>query len=361
MRLRIPLVGVVSCLGCAPQFPEPERGDVVYEVEHTLSSGPNVRLGAFPWQLGEEIVFGDEFFSAPLDASPFRFEVPSFDGPWDSVGDLDPVTGPAVMLFVAAYEDLDDSGRFDVGEPLRAASPNSLLQVEAGSWFTFELPDGIVDPSSMTLGTPSNGTTLEPIAAPVGFPFGGTLHASMPPSKALPTPPANRVSTIALAENEIGEALPGRPVDAPIQKGAWALDLPAEPAPPFVAARAHPNGAFGAVAIEAVVAYIDDGDGMFTPDFTGGLPSFDPMGMPSSDFVVGQACYRGHAVFAVYRPVPTNFDDLLVTWALGGMTGWSLVTGLDADEPVPVPVPVEDFGALELVSGDCALQSKEER
>ncbi len=355
MRLSVAPLSALAMIACAPEFAEQRTGDVTYTVEHSLTPSDGLRIGAFPWTLDSSPQFGPEYVSAPLDANPLGFEVASYDGEYGSIGDLTAVTGPGVLFFLAVYDDLDGSERHEDGEPIVAVSPNSLLQVESGVWYTVDLPDGIVATDTMTFGDPVNGVVLYEFAEPVGFPIGGTFHASMPPNAEIPLP-ATYVASMSLGEQELGKPLPGRPVDEPtnLADGTWAVEFLADPGDLFRAARTFPVPGVGTLGVEAIVAYFDTGDQTFTPHF--GELAFHPNGMPVEDLVLGQGCYDGSAVFAVYLPVPTNLPDALVVWGGGGHTGWMLVTGLDGEELAMDPVPPEEFGALELVSGDCALQ-----
>jgi len=358
------LPSLLATLACVPELPTSEPTPVDVVVDHDLQATETTRLGAWQVDLADMSKVA-ELHSAPLDDSGASFEVPWPDHEHDlDMGALNALSGHSVLLFVAAYDDEDDSGSHDPGEPVLGLSQTALIRVQEGAWYTLDFGPTL-DP---VFGETDDGIVLMDFTSPAGLSLGGGFDETMPPNEAVPLPPADMVSVLSPIEPEAYKAyieaghpspppLPGRPAEAAadLQDARWSLDLPAEPGPAFFGAHLMPLAGLGTVAIEAPVAFLDNGDQTFVPDFSGAPPVFDQTGTPERDLLLGQICVDESQVVALYVATPGTWDESLALWALfGGQTGWHPVIGLDRESPSPEVLSPKEARQLDFTTLSCA-------
>lgn len=360
-RILLP-ASLALAVGCVPELPASEDLPAEVVLDHDFEASDTTRVGA--WQVDlNDMSFVAERHSEALPAPGDVVTVPFMPADYDlSMGSLGALTGDSVLLFLAVYDDQDDSGSHDVGEPVLGLSQTALIRVHEGAWYTLDFGPSL----SPVFGELEDGASFMDFTDPASLTLEGGFDATMPPNDALPLPPANRASVLSPIEPEAYRMyveaghpepppLPGRPADeaADLAEGSWFLDLPADPGPAFFAARFTTIEGLGTLAIEAPVAFLDNGDETFVPDFSGAPPEFDQTGTPAKDLLLGQVCLDESQLLALYVSTPASFDEALVTWALwGGQTGWHGVTGLA--EGAPTPVSPKRLLELDFTTSACA-------
>jgi len=343
--------------GCVPEFQEPEGHGVSLSLVLPVDPTPLTRIGAWQFDFGA-FTFGAERESSVVEEREISWDLAQQpDDAVTGMGDLTPLYGRGVLLMVMVYEDLDGSGSHDLGEPITALGQQAPFQSETGAWYVLDLGADFVP----NLGFTDVGFTFFDFMSPAPAAIGGGFADDMPPDYQLGLP-ADRVATLSPLDADPAAAA-HRPADAPVdvESGAWSLELPGAVPGPYLGTRLVEIEGLGMLGLEIPVAYVDDGDDVFSPSPPDAEPpSFDAKtGVPDRDLVVGGLCFGDQDITLVYVPPPILPEAALGAWLVWrGQVGWHVVAGFgpppEGEPPrEPLSIPTSDRSMLDFRSTPC--------